>query len=208
MSRPLPRGFDFTGHIRRLCEDMVARVEAFSHIDMAQVAIRYCQTRRAVSHGIQASLTPLRFEQGSLYTTRRRRRWTIQRILDPSGLEMLYLLSFYLPRFQQLPFEEKLITVFHELWHIGPAFDGDIRRLPGRFHVHSSSKCEYDAEMKRHVDLWLSRSPPASLHEFLQYNFRELAQTHGGVYGVRIRTPKLIPCDQRAAQVQPRRLLH
>ncbi|MDZ4781039.1 MAG: putative metallopeptidase [Planctomycetia bacterium] len=192
-------GFDFTGHIRRLCHDMVARVEEFSHVDMRRVAIRYCQTRKAVSHGIQASLTPLRFEQGSLFMTRRRRRWTIQRLHDPSGTEMLYLLSFYLPRFQQLPFEEKLITVFHELWHIGPAFDGDIRRLPGRCHVHSSSKCEYDAEMKRFVDKWLSRNPPPSLHEFLRHNFRQLAQAHGGVFGTRIRTPKLIPCDEQAA---------
>ena len=26
-------------------------------------------------------------------------------------------------------FEEKLVTVFHELYHISPAFDGDLRRL-------------------------------------------------------------------------------
>lgn len=196
---PSPHGFDFTGHIRRLCADMIARVEELSHIDLDRVAIRYCQTRKAVSHGIQASLTPLRFQDGSLFTTRRRRRWTIQRLRDPSGREMLYLLSFYLPRFQQLSFEEKLITVFHELWHIGPTFDGDIRRMPGRCHVHTSRQCEYDAQMKRFADRWLAGRPPADLHDFLRFNFRELAQAHGGVYGNRIRTPKLILCDERAA---------
>jgi predicted metallopeptidase len=193
------RGFDFTTHIRRLCVDMVARVDELAHIDLDRVAIRYCQTRKAVSHGIQASLTPLRFQEGSRYTTRRRRKWTIERLTDATGREMLYLLSFYLPRFQQLPFDEKLITVFHELWHIGPAFDGDIRRLPGRCHVHSARQCEYDAEMKKLADKWLSLDPPASLHAFLRLDFRQLAQTHGGVYGLRIRTPRLIPWDEQAA---------
>lgn len=195
-----PHGFDFTGHIRNLCADMIARVEELTHIDLDRVAIRYCQARKAVAHGIQASLTPMRFQHGSLYTTRRRRRWTIERITDPSGREMLYLLSFYLPRFQQLPYEEKLITVFHELWHISPHFDGDIRRLPGRFHVHSARQCEYDAEMRKLADKWLALDPPAPLHAFLRLNFRQLASAHGGVYGLRIRTPRLIPYDEQASQ--------
>ncbi len=193
------RGFDFTAHIRRLCADMVARMEELAHIDLGRVAIRYCQARKAVSHGIQASLTPLRFEQGSLYTTRRRRRWTIERMIDGDGREMLYLLSFYLPRFQQLPYEEKLITVFHELWHISPAFDGDIRRLEGRCHVHSARQCDYDAEMKKFAHKWLELDPPRELHAFLHHNFRQLAHAHGGVHGVRIRTPRLIPFEERAA---------
>ena len=41
-------------------------------------------------------------------------------------------MSFYLPRFCDQSLDEKLSTVMHELWHISPAFDGDIRRLPGR----------------------------------------------------------------------------
>lgn len=194
-----PQGFDFTAHIRQLCDDMVTRVEELAHIDLDRVAIRYCQARKAVAHGIQASLTPLRFHEGSRYTTRRRRKWTIERLTDSSGREMLYLLSFYLPRFQQLPFEEKLVTVFHELWHIGPAFDGDIRRLPGRCHVHSARQCEYDAEMRKLAEKWLALNPPAALHAFLRLNFRQLAETHGGVYGIRIRTPRLVPCDEQAA---------
>ena len=40
----------------------------------------------------------------------------------------------------ETPFEEKLTTVFHELYHISPMFDGDIRRLEGRYHVHSHSQ--------------------------------------------------------------------
>ena len=76
-----------------------------------------------------ATLTPLRFAGGRMHTFRRKRRWRIQRLYDPDGREMLYILTFYLPRFLDLPLREKLTTVLHELWHVGPEFDGDVRRL-------------------------------------------------------------------------------
>jgi len=64
-------GFNFTLHMRRLCADLVARVPELAHIDLKRVAIRFCQARKAVRHGVQASLTPLRFERGELYSQRR-----------------------------------------------------------------------------------------------------------------------------------------
>ena len=85
-------------------------------------------------------LTPLRFEGGRLTSVRRTGRWTIERLYDEAGREMLYLLSFYLPRFLEHPLREKLATVVHELWHIGPGFDGDLRRHPGRCYAHSHSQ--------------------------------------------------------------------
>src|SRR5262245_60122872 len=118
--------FDFTLHICRLCDDIASRLTELSHIDMGRVAVSVCQTRKAVQHGIFASLTPLRFADGSSTTTRRGRQMTVERVLDKVGREMLYILSFYLPRFQNLDVREKLITVLHELWHISPDFNGDI----------------------------------------------------------------------------------
>nr|HQU45185.1 hypothetical protein [Pirellulales bacterium] len=123
---PPSRGFDFTFHVARLCADLCQRLEEMRHIDMGRVALRYCQVRRPGGHGLQASLTPLRFEEGRLQTTRGGRHWTIQRLYGSQGQEMLYLLSFYLPRFLNQSFEEKLATVVHELWHISPHFNGDV----------------------------------------------------------------------------------
>lgn len=191
-------GFNFTAHIRLLCQDMVTRLPDLRHIDLDRVAIRYCQARTRARHGILASLTPLRFESGSLYTRKRGRQWTIQRILDASGRDMLYLLSFYLPRFMEYPLEEKLATVIHELWHISPRFDGDLRRHPGRCYAHTSSQREYDAQMQQLTAAWLALDPPASLYSFLQYSFRELAKRHGPVYGVRMAVPRLLPVESAA----------
>ena len=81
---------------------------------------------------------------------------------------MLYLLSFYLPRFLNHSFEEKLTTVIHELWHISPSFNGDLRRLPGRCYAHGSSEREYHKQMEALAAKWLSLDPPADVHRFLR----------------------------------------
>jgi hypothetical protein len=188
-------GFDFTLHIRRLCDDMVARLEPLRHIDMSQVAVSFVQTRRAGAIGMFASMTPLRFAGGQMQMIRRKRRWGIQRVCSPDGREMLYILNFYLPRFLDLPFREKLITTLHELWHIGPSFDGDLRRLGGRCFAHGASQKKYDAQIEALLTQWLSLGPPDSLYDFLRLNFRELAARHGRVFGRRVPTPKLFPLD-------------
>lgn len=192
---PATAGFDFTLHIRRLCEDMVTRVEQLRHIDMSRVAVSFSQTKRSGNLGIYASLTPLRFAGGQLHFYRRKRRWGIQRLYAPDGLEMLYILNFYLPRFLELPFREKLATTLHELWHVGPKFDGDVRRLGRRCYAHGSSQKEYDAYVETLLDRWLSLDPPLSLHEFLRPSFRELIAQYGRVFGRKIPPPKLVPLD-------------
>jgi hypothetical protein len=185
--------FDYTSHLRRLCEDMVGRLPELAHIDMSRVLVGFCQTRRAVPHGIFASLTPLRFRDGATTTHRRGRLYRIQQVRDAAGREMLYILNVYLPRFQNLDFREKLITVLHELWHISPHFNGDIRRHAGRYHAHTSSQAEYDAAMGYLADRWHGMSPPPELWAFLQYDFHELAARHGEIVGLRIRRPRLLP---------------
>jgi predicted metallopeptidase len=197
--QPQPRvarpsaGFDFTAHARLLCDDLVARLEPLRHIDMARVAMSFSQTRRAGSFGMYASLTPLRFAGGQTTTVRRGRTWGLQRVVGPGGRDMLYILNFYLPRFLNLPFSEKLTTVVHELWHIGPLFDGDLRRFGGRCYAHSASQKRYDAHVKRLADCWLAMNPPEPLYAFLRLDFGQLTALHGRIHGRRVRTPKLIP---------------
>ena len=186
-------GFDFTRNIRRVVEDMVVRLPELAHIDVARVAMAFCQTRKRVPHGLQASLTPMRFEGGALTGERNGRQYTVQQLFDDNGQEMLYILSFYLPRFLETDLREKLITILHELWHISPAFDGDLRRHEGRCYIHSHSQAEYDAEMGLLADRWLAMDPPEETFHFLRYSFRELYHLHGGMHGVRIPQPKLFP---------------
>ena len=193
LSANCPREFHFTFAIRQLCADLTARVPALRHVRIDRVAIGFCQARRNVSYGMQASLTPLRFAGGATTAVRRRRPYECPRLFRPDGEEYLYLLNFYLPRFQDQPFQEKLTTVVHELWHIGPQFDGDLRRHEGRCYAHGSSQAQFDAHAAKLARQWLSLDPPPSCYAFLQADFRELRRQFGTVVGERFAVPKLVP---------------
>jgi hypothetical protein len=192
IDRPLS-GFNFTQRMRILCEDIVQRCPELGHVRMDQVAVTWTQAKRPTSHGLHASLTPLRFRGGLLDGHVGRRRYTVERMYDPRGNEYLYLLTFCLPRFLDLDFGEKLTTVFHELWHISPSFDGDLRRHPGRCYAHTGSQRSYDQQMKQLARQWFESSPPAPLYDFLHLDFATLYRTQGRIGGIKLRRPKLIP---------------
>ena len=185
---------DFSEAMTRLCEDIADRMDEFQHIDMSRMIVTFAQARSRVSYGLQAKLTPMRFENGSLTSQRDGRLWTVERLYD-GDCEMLYILTFYLPRFLDHAFREKMITIFHELYHVSPQFDGDIRRMSGRYHVHSHSQNEYDRQMGVLVDRYLQLEPPRDLLAFLRKRFRSLVAHHGSVVGKQIRIPRLIPLD-------------
>ncbi|MEZ6064239.1 MAG: hypothetical protein R3B90_00690 [Planctomycetaceae bacterium] len=189
--------FDFTAAMWMLCDDITSRMDDLLHIDMSQVAVSYSQARSRTLYGLQAKLTPMRFEQGAMTTTRRGRQWICQRLMLGSR-EMLYILTFYLPRFLDQPFHEKMITVLHELFHVSPNFDGDIRRFEGRYHVHSHSQKEYDREMGKLAEVYLRMQPPPELYEWLHHDFRTLQAMYGGVRGLQVPIPKLIPLSRSA----------
>jgi Putative phage metallopeptidase len=186
-------GFDFTSRMRLVCQEVVQSLPEFGHVDMNRVAVSFAQARMRTSWGMYASLTPLRFPGGNIEGQKRGRRYAIQQMVDRSGREMLYILTFYLPRFQDQTFREKLITIFHELWHISPHFDGDLRRHEGRCYAHTHSQAQYDAHMAMLVDRWLQLSPSPELLDFLEHSFHALQNLHGRVYGVKVPRPKLIP---------------
>lgn len=194
-SSPAGAGFDFTLHMRRLCEDLASRLRPLRHIDMGRVGISFSQARRATAHGMYASLTPMRFSGGESSAMRQGRRWTVQRLLGPDGREILYILNFYLPRFLNLGFHEKLCTVIHELWHVGPRFDGDLRRFGGRCFAHGSSQRRFEAQVTALAGRWLALNPPQSVYAFLRHDFRGLVALHGHVHGRRVPAPKLIALD-------------
>ncbi len=170
---------------------MAARVDELRHIDMSRVAVSFRQTRKRMPHGLYASLTPLRFAGGQTHTIRRGRKFSMQRV-EIDGREMLYVLNFYLPRFLDLGFREKLTTIAHELLHIGPHFDGDLRRFSGRCYAHSHSQGRFDAHAEQLAQRWLAGGPEQSLYAFLHLDFLGLQALHGRIIGRRIAAPKLL----------------
>jgi Putative phage metallopeptidase len=197
------QAFDFTGHIRRLCADIVRRSDELRHIDVSRLLFGVTQARNSRLLGLQARVTPLRFPRGQLMRQRRGVTYQVQRYFHGAN-EFLYLVTFCLPRFLDQPFDDKLITVFHELYHINPSFDGDLRRHHGRYCVHSHSQRHYDRRMAALAREYLAGRPDPALHAFLRLNFNQLANRHGSVKGVVVPLPKMVPVVLAAASRQKR----
>lgn len=184
--------FRFCEAMERLVRAICQNCEELSHIKADRLMFSVCQARSSDRHGLQARVTPLRFPGGLLEQTRRGTLYQVQRHLV-DGVEKLYQVTFCLPRFQNQSFDEKMITIFHELYHIGPKCDGDLRRLGGRFHAHSHSQRHYDAHMAALARFWLATKPDHTLYNFLRLDFRQLQARHGAVMGVFVPRPRLVP---------------
>lgn len=191
--------FDFCRHVRCLLEDIVARTPEFSHIQVGRLLISVLQARNERAHGLQARVTPLRFPQGKLQRGRRETTYQVQRYFLGSH-EFLYLMTFCLPRFQDQDFDGKFITLFHELYHIGPDFDGALRRHHGRCQLHAHSKRHYDKHMAGLARAYLARRADCDLHDFLRLNFTQLQHRHGSVLGIVVPRPKMVPLTKAVAR--------
>jgi hypothetical protein len=186
------QAFDFCAHIRRLCSDIVQRCESLQHVDATRILFAVTQARSARTHGLQARVTPLRFRDGQLTRRRRGVTYQVQRYFVGDH-EYLYLVTFCLPRFLDQDFDDKFITIFHELFHISPEFNGDLRRHEGRYALHSHSQHIYDRHMAGLARTYLASGADPALHAFLRLNFAQLVERHGSVVGVVVPRPKLIP---------------
>ncbi len=189
---PIHQPFDFPGHVRALCADIVRHCAELQHIDISRLLFGMTQARSSRRHGLQARVTPMRFRHGRLTRRQRNGLYQVQRYFV-DGREILYLVTFCLPRFLDQDFDEKFITLFHELYHISPDFNGDLRRHKGRCSLHTRSKRLYDAHMAHLARAYLHNGATRSLHDFLRLNFAQLQHRHGSVVGVVVPRPRLLP---------------
>lgn len=189
--------FVFGDHLRALCADIVQRCPELQHVDVDRLLFTVTQARNGHAHGLQARVTPLRFRNGQLLRRRNGVLWQVQRYFVDER-EVMYLMTFCLPRFLDQDFDEKFVTLFHELYHISPAFDGDLRRHEGRYAIHSHSQRKFDDYMGCLARQYLADGADPRLHAFLRLDFNQLHRRHGSVLGVIVPRPKLIPLPQRS----------
>jgi hypothetical protein len=184
--------FNFSLHMRRLCRDIGARCPLYMSFDIERMLFCVTRTRRPGKNGLLAKVTPMRCQDGAL--THRRRGLTYQvQSYWVGEINVLYLMTFCLPRFLDQTFDEKMITVFHELHHISPAFDGDLRRHEGRYCFHTNSQRRLDKEMAGLVREYLATNPDPALFAFLRLSFDQLRARCGPICGVAAPVPKLVP---------------
>lgn len=187
---PRPEPFSYTRAMEPVVDDIVRTLPELEHVDTTRVLLSVSQARQRSKHGVYASCVPLRFEGGSPECTVGKRTYRMPLLLH-EGREILYILYFMLPRFHdEQDYREKLATIIHELYHISPHFNGDIRRFPGKNWAHGTSRERYHEAMRVLADRYLRASPRAEEHDFLKVSFRELLARPGGVVGRCVARPK------------------
>jgi hypothetical protein len=151
-------------------------------------------TKSGKATGVLAKVVPLRFENGARQGIHGKKRFMMPPMVF-QGRELLYLAMFFLPRFQNQSLEEKIRTVCHELYHINPQFNGDIRRFPGANYAHGRSRKWYDTLFEDSVQRVLKWLPASPEFDWLKLSFDELYGQHGALAGHRFAMPKLIPLE-------------
>ncbi len=183
---------NLTAELERLISDIVGGVEEFGHIDPRRILVCVSSTRGGGVHGIYAKIHPLRFEDGSrIKKVGRGVRCHVYELpaIYHRGKEMLYVIYFLIPRFLNLSFHEKMVTLFHELYHISPEFNGDIRRFPGKNYAHGSSTKRYNAYMARLVETYLGRDGHSA--DFLKGDMEEIRQRYRTIVGWKMAAPRI-----------------
>jgi predicted metallopeptidase len=184
--------FDFCLNMQRLVMDIAIRCADYRHLQVPRILMSVTQARDTTLHGLQARVTPLRFHGGAVTKPRRGVAYQIQRYFRGDH-EYLYVMTFVLPRYLDQDFDQKLVTLFHELQHIGPTFDGDLRRHEGRYAYHSHCQRAYDKQVAHIAREYLQTKPDPSLFNFLRMNFTQLQARYGSITGVVVPRPKMIP---------------
>jgi len=187
-----PEAFRYTDALWEVVRDIVATLDELRHVDLDRILLSIARARQSSKHGTYASCVPLRFEGGAAETRVGKRRFRMP-ALKYQEREVLYILYFMLPRFHdEQDYPEKLATIIHELYHISPEFNGDIRRFPGKNFVHGQSREAYHAEMRVLAQKYRAASPRAQDHEFLKVPFSELLKRPGGVVGLSVTKPRAV----------------
>ena len=184
---------NLTGELERLIRDIAARTPEFAHLAPEKLLV-CVSSGRPGRGGSLAKIHPLRVAGGEKSVQRRRGRRSVlctMPTITHQGEEMLYVIYFMIPRFLELSLQEKLITIFHELYHISPACDGDIRRFPGKNYAHGSSTKSYNERMGRLVDAYLELLPTRSALDFLEGDLAALRSRHGAIVARRLQAPRI-----------------
>jgi hypothetical protein len=205
---------NYTDHITRLMQDVIARVPDLHYIDLSRVLV-FARFGRSDAEGAYATCHALSLpsSEPSYYFWRdrrtgqmtRRSEWFVTKSpeVELGSSRIDYLISFCLPRFcdQTLaraqkehvypgaaPWVAKLDTIIHELYHLDPSMQG-IRKLPlgqGRVSTRTHSP-QFFRDVTRMVKHYLASRPDPALTDFLTHDFVGLNARFGRVTGAAFR---------------------
>ena len=174
------QAYDLTTELEKVIARL-AQIEELSHIKLTGMILTLTQCRKNSYHGVYAAVKPLRFESGKREKIQDKYRFVWPKfVID--GYIKLYQMIFYIPRFLDVSFEDKLLTIIHEMYHISPRFNGDLRRFPGKNYAHGHSRDEFDKALIPIKEKALKRYNLTQF-DFMTMNFKKLRAKYESIVG-------------------------
>ena len=142
---------NLTDILTLIIHDMIKSTDEFKSFDLNKILICCASNRKDFKGATYGKLLPLRFKDGSEIIKHNGKFYTIPKV-KLNNTEILYIIYFYIPKFFNLSAKDKVNVMFHELYHINPEFNGDIRRM-GKFKsAHGHSRKSFEEKYIEYAD--------------------------------------------------------
>ncbi|MCC6808268.1 MAG: hypothetical protein IT381_12670 [Deltaproteobacteria bacterium] len=141
---------DFSAALREILRDVAARVPELKHLQPDRILVTYGQARKKS----RATTRPYAFAETS---TRKSENGALYKpIVKLQGRRMRYEITLRPLFFLRSSAQDRLRTIFHELYHMSPSFDGtlDVRRRHDAL-----PRSAFDKELKPLIRRYASRMP-------------------------------------------------
>ena len=163
----------------------------FAHIDMKYVLVSVAFNKASSRGYMYGKLVPLCFENGQKESAYKGRFYRLPDVLY-EDTSQLYVIYFYAPRFFNLPPYEKLKVIFHELYHISPEFNGDIRRMGNKKFAHGHSRKNFDALFEEEAKRFSEHIANTEFFEFLSFSADDFYKKFKKVIYLKVKMPRAV----------------
>jgi len=164
---------NLTDVLTLIIHDIIKSTDEFKSFDINKILVCCASNRKDSKGAIYGKLQPLRFKDGSEIIQHNKRYYTIPKIML-NNVEILYILYLYIPKFFDMPIKDKINVMFHELYHISPEFNGDIRRMGNIKSAHGHSKKSFEEKYIKYASKYFNKINETPFYSFLQMNFEDI----------------------------------
>ena len=164
---------NLTDVLALIIHDIVKSTDEFKSFDINKILVCCASNRRDSKGAIYGKLQPLRFKDGSEIIKHNKGYYAIPKVVL-NNIEISYILYLYIPKFFDLPARDKINVLFHELYHISPEFNGDIRRMSNFKSAHGHSKKSFEDKYIIYASDYFNKINETPFYNFLQMNLEDI----------------------------------
>ena len=185
---------NLTDILTLIINDMIRTTEEFRNFNINRILVCCASNRKDGRGAIYGKLLPMRFKDGSAVVKHRDKYYMIPK-LKVNNVEIFYIIYFYFPKFFNLSAKDKVKVMFHELYHINPDFNGDIRRMGKVKSAHGHSRKSFEEKYIDYAESFLKNIKDKHYCNFLEMHSEDLKKYFSKIKYRRIKQIKPVLLD-------------